>query len=444
MLTSHPARSSGVTPTICVAQLGARMHYAVPRVLHQAGMLERLFTDATATARCVRVLKAVPERLRPVGLRRLLGRVPAGVPREHVTAFERFGWEYAWRGWRARGQEEQTRVHLWAGGRFCQLILDVGLGEAGGVYTFNSAGLELLGQASRQGMCGVVEQTIAPAQVEDRLLAAEMEANPGWEEPAKGGRARGEFAAREQAEWECADLIVCGSEFVRRGVGECGGPVERSAVVPYGVSAAELAPEPRQTSGPLRCLTCGAVGLRKGAPYALAAARALHGMAEFRWVGPVSLLPNAAATLGEHIDLRGAVPRTSMPAQYTWPDVFLLPTLCEGSATVTYEALAAGLPVITTPNAGSVVRDGLDGFIVPIRDPEAIAEKLELLARDRELLRWMSDNARERAREFTVEKYGDRLIPTLRAAMQGALRSTRIAGLPQASVVAVTDSLTLV
>jgi len=109
-----------------------------------------------------------------------------------------------------------------------------------------------------------------------------------------------------------------------------------------------------------------------------------------------------------------------MPAQYAWADVFLLPTLCEGSATVCYEALAAGLPVITTPNAGSVVRDGLDGFVVPIRDPEAIAEKLEILARDRELLWWMSNKARERAREFTVEKYGERLIATLRVAMQGA------------------------
>jgi len=392
------------------------MHYAVPRVLHDAGMLERFFTDATALSPWAAALTAVPKRLRPMGLKRLLGRMPVGVPRERVTAFERFGWEYTWRGWRARGQEEQTRVYLWAGGRFCQLILDAGLGEAGGVYTFNSAGLELLSETNRQGLFGVVEQTIVPASVEDRLLAAEMEANPGWEGPAVGGQARGEFAAREQAEWEHADLVVCGSEFVRRGIEECGGPVERCAVVPYGVDAAMQASEARQTGGPLRVLICGTVGLRKGAPYALAAAAALHGVAEFRWAGPVCVVPNAAATLSEHIDVRGAVPRTAMPAEYTWADVFLLPTLCEGSATVCYEALAAGLPVITTPNAGSVVRDGLEGFIVPIRDPEAIAGRLELLARNRDLLKWMSKNARERAGEFTLREYGERLIAALQAA----------------------------
>jgi hypothetical protein len=427
MMTRDHTLASRSALSLCVAQLGARMHYAVPRTLYAAGMVERLFTDATGTSSCARALRVIPERLRPTGLKRLLGRVPVGVPLERISAFERFGWEYAWRCWRARDQEEQTRVYLWAGRRFCQLILAAGLGKAAGVYTFNSAGLELLEHAKRLGLFGMLEQTIAPAQVEDRLLAAEMDSNPGWERPAKRGRARGEFAAREQAEWECADLVLCGSEFVRRGIGECGGPVERCVVVPYGVAAAELTPEPRQGSGPLRVLICGAVTLRKGAPYALRAARALRGAAEFRWVGSMCLLSDAASRLGEHIDLCGAVPRTAMTSRYAWADVFLLPSICEGSATVCYEALAAGLPVITTPNAGSVVREGLDGFVVPVRNPEAIAVKLELLARDRELLRWMSKNARGRAREFTVEKYGERLIAALRAAWPSNTRALQYA-----------------
>ncbi len=409
--------------TICVAQLGARMHYAVPRILHAAGMLERFFTDTTATGPWARALKAVPEQLRPMGLRRLLGRVPAGLPPGCITAFERFGWEYIWRRWRARGQGEMTKVHLWAGRKFCQMVLDAGLGEAAGVYTFNSAGLELLEHAKGHGLFGMMEQTIAPTQVADSLLAAEVDANPGWELPAGRHEVLGEFAAREQVEWEHADLIICGSDFVRRGIRECGGPVERCAVVPYGVDAAMQAPAPKQNGAPLRVLLCGAIGLRKGAPYALAAARALQGAAEFRWVGPVTLLPGAASTLSSHIDLRGAVPRTAMPAEYAWADVFLLPTICEGSATVCYEALAAGLPVITTPNAGSVVRDSLDGFIVPIRDSEAIAGKLELLARDHDLREWMSNNARERAREFTVKEYSERLI----AALQTALAASKSA-----------------
>jgi glycosyltransferase involved in cell wall biosynthesis len=268
----------------------------------------------------------------------------------------------------------------------------------------------------------MLEQTSAPAQVEDSLRAAEIEAHPEWEVHAIGGQSRQEFTMREQAEWESAELIFCGSDFVRRGIEECGGPVERCVVVPYGVGTDVAAPQAPRLNGRLRILICGRVSLMKGAFYALEAAAALRGIAEFRWVGQVCLLPSSTARLGEHIGLRGVIPRTAMPDQYAWADVFLLPTLCEGSATVCYEALAAGLPVITTPNAGSVVRDGLDGFIVPIRDPEAIAGKLQLLAHNRELLRWMSKNARRRAREFTVEKYGERLVMTLRPMMQGALR----------------------
>ena len=105
-----------------------------------------------------------------------------------------------------------------------------------------------------------------------------------------------------------------------------------------------------------------------------------------------------------------------MAAHYRWADVFVLPSICEGSAAVCYEALAYGLPVITTPNAGSVVRNGVDGYIVPIRDADAIACKLELLASDPRLLAELSANVKDRAREFTVSRYAARLFSTISAA----------------------------
>jgi len=76
---------------------------------------------------------------------------------------------------------------------------------------------------------------------------------------------------------------------------------------------------------------------------------------------------------------------------------------------VTYEALACGLLVVTTPNAGSVVRDGVEGFIVPIREVEALAAALERLRADEQLRREMGRAARARAEEFTWDKYGDQL-----------------------------------
>src|SRR6202030_2558360 len=106
----------------------------------------------------------------------------------------------------------------------------------------------------------------------------------------------------------------------------------------------------------------------------------LRGRAEFRLVGLSHVSTTALAELRSVVQLVGAVPRSEILAHYAWADVFLLPSICEGSATATYEALAAGLPVVCTPNTGSVVRHGREGFVVPVRDVEALVAALEQLA----------------------------------------------------------------
>jgi len=406
--------NSTVPLMIAVAQLGARMHYAVPRILDAAGMLERLYTDFAANKNVWRVLKALDWSNGL--LARMAARNPEGVAAERICHWPRFAFEYNLRQRRAASPAELTMVHLWAGREFCRRIIRHGLGNAAGVYTFNSAGLELLEYAKARGIICVVEQTIAPAEIEDRLMAEEHDAFPGWEERREPNPYRAEFAARERAEWGCADLILCGSEFVRDGIRHCGGPTVRCRVVPYG-----FAPpwQPKLRTGrdrEIRVLAAGAVGLRKGAPYLFRAAQLTRGIAQFRWVGPVRLHEDAAAQMRTCVELVGGRPRPEMAEQYDWADAFLLPSICEGSATVCYEALSSGLPVITTPNAGSVVRDGVDGFIVPTRDAESIAEKLEILARNRDLLAWMSANAVARSHEFSLEKYAERLIVAISAA----------------------------
>ena len=87
-----------------------------------------------------------------------------------------------------------------------------------------------------------------------------------------------------------------------------------------------------------------------------------------------------------------------MAKHYQWADVFVLPSICEGSATVIYEAIGYGLPVVTTPNAGSVVRDGVEGFVVPIRDVAAIIQSLDRLSSDPQLRLEMSHRAGDRDR----------------------------------------------
>jgi len=397
-----------------VAQLGARRHYAVPRMLHEAGMLAHLYTDICAVKGWPRLLALTPQSLMPTGLKRLAGRVPVGVPRAKILAATGLGWKYAQCRRRARTPGEVTQTDLWMGRAFCERIIANGVPEVGAVYTFNSAGLELLQYARQQGSRTLMEQTIAPILVQQRLLYEESARFPEWESPIGFDSANAQRSERERAEWKAADTILCGSPFVMQGIAECGGPAERCVVVPYGVDARFAVVNRQERNGPLRVLTVGAVGLRKGSPCVLEAAKRMKGRATFRMVGSVGVLPAAEQELRRYVDLTGPVPRSEILLHYAWADVFLLPSICEGSATVTYEALAAGLPVICTPNTGSVVRDGIEGFMVPIRNAEIVVERLERLATDRQLLREMSRAALDRAKNHcTLEAYSRRLIEAI-------------------------------
>ena len=413
-----------------VAQLGARMHYAIPRILAEADMLEHFYTDICAVQGWPRWLRLVPDPVRPPAVRRLLSRVPHGVPPELITAFTDFGREYAQR--RNTATTGRFAVHLWAGTEFCRRILKEGVGGAGAVFTFNSAGLEILQRARREGLRAVMEQTIAPMRVELELSEEERSRFADWETVSERNDCAAEYCQREEAEWQATEVILCGSAFVRDGIAQCCGPVEKCVVVPYGVDlpfprrgkggrrldeVAALNYQPSTLNRPLRVLSVGAVGLRKGSPYVLAAAKQLKDKAVFRMVGSIGVTSQAEAQLREHLELTGPAPRSDIARHFAWADVFLLPSICEGSATVIYEALGYGLPVVCTPNAGSVVRDGMEGFIVPVRDASAIAGRIEQLAQDLELRAQMAARAKARAAEFTVGAYGQRLLAAFNGAM---------------------------
>ena len=103
------------------------------------------------------------------------------------------------------------------------------------------------------------------------------------------------------------------------------------------------------------------------------------------------------------------VPYSELPRYYQSADIFVYPSLHEGSALAIYEALASGLPVVTTFNSGSVVRDGIEGYVVPVQDPDAIKDKIEFLYHNFQLRKKMGVAARLRAETFSWEAYKARI-----------------------------------
>ena len=406
---THPLAAGGVGGRWAVAQMGARMHYAVPRALHAAGHLDRLYTDAVATRGWPSLLRHVPEGVLPAGARRLAGRRPTGVPTARTTAFTALGVAFARRYRRATTAGARLDVHRWAGETFGRLVVRHGLGAAAGAFGYNTAALEVLVDARRLGLATAVEQASAPAGIERALHSREHERFPEWEDPPPSPAASRRMAEREQAEWAHADVVLCGSEFVARGVAAEGGP--QCHVVPYGYGG-PVAPRAIREGGPLRVLVAGRVSLLKGSPYVFEAARLLGSQVTVRMLGEVRVSGRALADRPASVGVLGHVSRADMAAHYEWADVFLLPSLCEGSATAVYEALASGLPVVCTPHTGSIVRDGVEGAVVPVRDAEAIAGALLHLC-DPAVRAVASARATARAMFGSEQAYAGRLLHAL-------------------------------
>jgi glycosyltransferase involved in cell wall biosynthesis len=137
------------------------------------------------------------------------------------------------------------------------------------------------------------------------------------------------------------------------------------------------------------------------------AARALHAeQIEFILVGPVGISDSAIRSFPSNIELLGPVTRAEVGEVFRSAHVFVLPTLSDGFGVTQLEAMAYGLPVITTSNCGKIVVDGVNGFIVPARDSQRLAWALSRLAGDRALLRELSCAALQTIEAYAIPSNG--------------------------------------
>ena len=225
--------------------------------------------------------------------------------------------------------------------------------------------------------------------------------------------------ANERRECKLADTILCPSEYVANSFAIYGIPRSKCLVIPYATNPRFRANHPKAKGETLHVLFVGSVGVRKGLLYLLQALALLDDpritCTVIGRVDPV-LAPLLAPYrhLFHHI---ASVPHQEMPAHFAAAHVFVLPTLDEGMAYVVMEALASGTPVITTPNSGAegIVKEGQNGFLVPIRNPEAIAVALNQCLADPELVNRLSAAALATATAWSWDDYAQTLLTALAA-----------------------------
>jgi glycosyltransferase involved in cell wall biosynthesis len=224
------------------------------------------------------------------------------------------------------------------------------------------------------------------------------------------------FIAREEAEYDLADLITVPSTFVFNSFVKCGIRPEKLRRVPYGVDLSTFKPVRKPDEKSFHVLYVGGLTVRKGISYLVQAFEKLqHGGKHLTLVGSVDgSMANYVDNLRNRSDVSvtGHIEQQHLKDVMSGSHVMVLPSLEEGLALVQAQAMACACPVIATANTGGadIFTDGVEGFVVPIRNPEAIAARLQTLADTPSLQSQMSAAALQRTQALGGwAAYGDKM-----------------------------------
>jgi len=225
---------------------------------------------------------------------------------------------------------------------------------------------------------------------------------------------------KEQAEFEVAHCIFVLSQAAKRSLVEQGIDQSKIFVNPCGVDIEQFY-QVEKPDTTFRVIQCGAIKPSKGVPYLIKAFLDLRlPNSELWFIGggleDSGLSPFINEHLADNIHFLGAVPQKQLPELYSRGSVFVLASLADGFGMVVSQAMACGLPVIVTENVGAadVVEEGVNGFVIPIRDTDSLKDKILQLYLDKELRVDMGRAARKRVcNGCSWDDYGDRLVNIL-------------------------------
>jgi glycosyltransferase involved in cell wall biosynthesis len=294
--------------------------------------------------------------------------------------------------------------------------------EVTGVYAYEDGAAATFAAARARGLRCLYDLPIGYWRAAHAIYAEEAEREPEWACTLSGMRDSPEKLARKDEELALAETVVVASSFTRQTIQaapRCTAPIH---VIPYGAPAPVTAPRnPQASDGQLKVLFAGSLGQRKGLSYLLRAIDLLPGRVTLTLLGArvsTGCAPLEAA-LRRHRWIP-TLPLAEVLREMARHDVLVFPSLFEGFGLVLLEAMAQGLPIVATAHtaAPDLITEGREGFIVPVRSAEAIAEKLDLLAGDSRLLSAMKVAARATADQHSWASYRSQLAHLIRRATQ--------------------------
>jgi glycosyltransferase involved in cell wall biosynthesis len=382
----------------------------------KAGILGEYVTPVAVSSAPIpsQIRWAVPSQLRMQIERQLKRReLPASLS---TASIQRQAWLFEWlhvlsRQFRLLGFAESPVIRL-RNRRFDRGVAQRLRQNDTALITVYSAALRALKRSRALAVPSYLEYPIAHHSFAERILFEEARREPEYAPTLQFHRFPPAYRRQLEAEIDLADHIFVLSSFQKRTFLEAGVDAEKLIVTPLGVDVDLFHRTATDEDGVFRVLFVGQITQRKGISYLVKAFRlAAIPNSELKIVGrlrgtvqPWSMVPNVRRV--------SPVPRWELPALYQAADVFVLPSLVEGFPLTALEAMACGIPVIVSEHTfgEDVVRDGIDGFVTPIRDSEAIADRLRYLYKNPDRRELMAAAARHRAEQFTWNRYGERIV----------------------------------
>jgi len=215
----------------------------------------------------------------------------------------------------------------------------------------------------------------------------------------------------EEDEYQMAKVVVVASTFTKNSLVKNGVQPSKIKINPYGVSNSFYTKKMKR-EGKIRFLYLGLVGPAKGVPLLLDVWRelSLHQHAELWIAGQAPLFFTDMLDELQGVRYKGRVPHNNLPELFNECDVLLFPSFFDGFGQVILEAMAAGLPVITTEaTAGpDIIENEKDGILIRSGDKKALAASMQLFIKDRGLALGMGTLSQLKAKSFSWEAYGER------------------------------------
>ncbi len=399
---------SNSLPRAVVALAGARDYYQLPLALCEAGLLQKLVTDVYWPADRAWFRSSIgaflPEKI-------IASRFCAGLSSEKVeisggalSAFALMKMVPSWNLNRIKDRNLARRARRLA------------LRDDAALFCYNYYASEAFLDRPDRPRYRFLFQIQASPDVARQILLEEIERTP-----AAHASLAAEYeillpqeqlqALRDEPHLANGWVTTCG--FAADSLVKSGISSDAIRIVPYGVDSTVFikrpsAPDPRKA---FKIIYVGSLIQRKGISYLLEAARLLKS-SNIRLVFCVRgfIDRNLLAEYSDiAIEIKVGLSGRQLAYELHSSDVFVFPSLSEGFGHVILETMACGVPVIATPHtcAPDVMVDGKHGFIVPIRDSEAIAEKLAWGIDHRAELAAMGELAAEQARHFTWRRFRD-------------------------------------